>query len=275
MEKPEPSCVDRLPGFGLTLLMNLTVIPLLILWTGLGIILFPLLFVVLKLTTPWDREKITRQLIWIYARIALVLMAPFVQFKVDGLKLNELQPPCILVGNHFSFFDLYSLALLPFGDISVMVRDWPFKLFWYGPFMHLAGYVNVENAPWQAISESAARILSKGGAILIFPEGHRSRNGQLQRFYSGAFRLAVETGVKIVPLCIAGTHELWPPGRWWLKPARVKVRALQSVDPVEFSGTSAHRSIQKIVKTRMADNLKEMTDQNCKETRTARQAKAI
>ena len=274
MEKPDSNCVDRLPGFGLTFLMNLTVIPLLISWTGLGIILFPLLFVALKLTTPWDREKITRQLIWIYARIALVLMVPFVQFKADGLKLNEIQPPCILVGNHFSFFDLYSLALLPFGDISVMVRDWPFKMFWYGPFMHLAGYVNVENAPWQVISESAARILSKGGAVLVFPEGHRSRNGQLQRFHSGAFRLAVETGVKIVPLCIAGTRELWPPGRWWLKPARVKVRALQSVDPAEFSGTSAHRAIQKVVKSWIADNLKEMTDQTCKDTRAARKAKA-
>ena len=275
MEKPEPINAVHKSGFLLTLLMNLTVIPLLLAWTGLGIILFPALFGVMKLTMPWDTEKITRQLIWIYARIALVMMLPFVQFKADGLKLNELKPPCILVANHLSFFDLYSLALLPFGDVSVTVRDWPFKMFWYAPFMRLAGYVNIENVPWQAISESVAGILSKGGGLLFFPEGHRSRNGQLQRFYSGAFRLAVETGVKIVPLCIVGTHELWPPGRWWLKPARVKVRALQTVDPAKFTGTSAHRAIQKVVKTRMADNLKEMADQNCKETLTASQAKAI
>ena len=274
MKPPEPNCADRLPGFGLTLLMNLTVIPLLLSWTGLGIILFPALFVALKLTTPWDREKITRQLIWIYARISLVMMIPFVQFKADGLKKNELKPTCILVANHLSFSDLYSLALLPFGDISVIVRDWPFKMFWYAPFMHLAGYVNVENVPWPAISEAVARILSKGATLLIFPEGHRSRSGQLQRFYSGAFRLAVETGVKIVPLCIAGTDQLWPPGRLWLKPARVKVRALKPVDPAEFTGTSAYRAIKKVVQTSMADNLREMTDQDCK-ARTARQANVV
>ena len=275
MEKPEPINADRNSGFLLTLLMNLTVIPLLLAWTGLGIILFPALFVVMKLTMPWDKEKITRQLIWIYARIALVMMIPFVQFNAEGLKQNELKPPCILVANHLSFFDLYSLALLPFGDVSVTVRSWPFKMFWYAPFMLLAGYVNVENAPWQAISDAAAGIFSKGGGILIFPEGHRSRNGQLQRFYSGAFRLAVETGVKVVPLCITGTHELWPPGRWWFKPARVKVRALKPLDPEGFTGTSAHRAIQKVVKASMADNLKEMTAQNCQETPTARQATAI
>jgi 1-acyl-sn-glycerol-3-phosphate acyltransferase len=148
-------------------------------------------------------------------------------------------------------------------------------MFWYAPFMHLAGYVNVENVPWHSISEAAARILSKGGAILIFPEGHRSRSGQLQRFYSGAFRLAVETGVKIVPLCIAGTNELWPPGRLWLKPARVKVSALKPVDPAEFKGTSAYRAIQKVVKTSMENKLKEMSAQDCKAPRPARQANVV
>jgi len=275
MDKPHPNCADRPFGFGVTLLMNLTVIPLLLSWTGLGIILFPVLFVALKLTMRWDREKITRQLIWIYARIALVLMAPFVQFRTKGLKQNAIKPPCILVANHLSFFDLYSLGLLPFGDISVTVRDWPFKMFWYAPFMHLAGYVNVENTPWQTISESAARILSKGGVILIFPEGHRSRNGQLQRFYSGAFRLAVETGVKIVPLCITGTNDLWPPGRWWLRPARVEVRALKPVEPAGFAGTSAHRAIKKFVRTSMENKLKEMAAQDCKASRIARQVSAV
>ena len=275
MEKPEPINAGHKSGFLLTLLMNLTVIPLLLAWTGLGIVLFPALFVVMKLTMPWDKEKITRQLIWIYARIALVMMAPFVQLNADGLKQIELKPPCILVANHLSFFDLFSLALLPFGDVCITVRDWPFKMFWYAPFMHLAGYVNVESVPWQTISKTVAKILSKGGAILIFPEGHRSRNGQLQRFYSGAFRLAVETGVKIIPLCITGTNDLWPPGRWWLRPARVKVRALLPVEPAGFEGTSAYRALRKIVRTSMENKLKEMTAQDCEASRIARRANAV
>jgi 1-acyl-sn-glycerol-3-phosphate acyltransferase len=275
MGKPEPICVDRKVGFGLTLLMNLTVIPLLLSWTGVGIILFPALFIALKLTTPWDREKISRHLIWIYARIALVLMAPFVRFRAKDLQQNAIKPPCIIVANHLSFFDLFGLALLPFSDVSIIVRDWPFKMFWYAPFMHLAGYVNVENSPWEAISESVAKIFSKGGGILIFPEGHRSRNGQLQQFYSGAFRLAVETGVKIVPLCITGTNDLWPPGRWWLRPAQVELRALKPVEPAGFEGTSAYRTMKKTVRTSMENKLKEMTVQDCTASHIARKANAV
>ena len=275
MEKPAPICVDRQLGYGLTFLMNLTVIPLLLSWTGLGIILFPLIFMALKLTTSWTREKITRQLIWIYGRIALLLMTPFVRFHTRDLKQKAITPPCILVANHLSFFDIFSLALLPYGDVSIIVRDWPFKMFWYAPFMHLAGYVNVENTPWQTISESVAKIFSKGGGILIFPEGHRSRDGQLQQFYSGAFRLAVETGIKIVPLCITGTNDLWPPGRWWLRPARVEVIALKPVEPTGFEGTSAYRTMKKVVRTSMENKLKEMAAQNCKASRIVRQAKAV
>jgi 1-acyl-sn-glycerol-3-phosphate acyltransferase len=275
MEKPEPLIAAHKLGFLLTLLMNMTVIPMLLAWTGSGIILFPLLFVVMKFTTPWDKEKITRQLIWIYGRISLIMMTPFVRFKSEGLDQNGLKPPCILVANHLSFFDIYSLALLPFGDVSITIRNWPFKMFWYAPFMRLAGYVNVESLPWQTVSKTAAEILTNGGGILFFPEGHRSRTGQIQRYYSGAFRLAVETGAKIVPICITGTDRLWPPGRIWLKPARVKVRALKPVDPAKFKGASAHRAILKVVKARMAENLKEMTTQNHNESNSARQATAV
>jgi len=247
--------------------MNLTVIPLLLSWTGLGIILFPPIFMALKLATSWGSDKITRQLIWIYGRIALLLMTPFVRFRTEALKQKAIRPPCILVVNHLSFFDIFSLALLPYGDVSITVRNWPFRMFWYAPFMHLAGYVNVEKTPWRTVSESAAKIFSKGGGLLIFPEGHRSRNGQLQKFYSGAFRLAVETGIKIVPLCITGTNDLWPPGRWWLRPARVELIALKPVEPAGFEGVSAYRAMKKIVRSRMENKLKEMTAQDCKASR--------
>jgi 1-acyl-sn-glycerol-3-phosphate acyltransferase len=115
----------------------------------------------------------------------------------------------------------------------------------------------VEAAQWQRISEKASRLLSNGAALLFFPEGHRSRTGRLQRFYSGAFKLAAETGIKIVPLCIKGTHEILPPGRWWFKPGRVTVKALEPVDPRRFTESAAHRTMRKIVKARMAQALME------------------
>jgi 1-acyl-sn-glycerol-3-phosphate acyltransferase len=239
--------------------MNLTVFPSILLWTGLGIILFPVGFVIWKITTRWDADKIMRMFVWIYGRGWLLIMTPFVRFKRLEVEAGKFKPPCILVINHFSFFDTYCMALLPFSDAVFAIRAWPFKMLWYAPFMHLAGYLNVEDMEWQKISEATASILSKGGGLLFFPEGHRSRNRQLQRFYSGAFKLAIETGAKIVPLCLSGTDELLPPGRWWLRPSQVTLKALNPVDPKDFTGEGAHREMCKYVRAMMARGLEEMT----------------
>jgi 1-acyl-sn-glycerol-3-phosphate acyltransferase len=238
--------------------MNSVVLPLMLVWTVLGILLFPALFPVWKITTRWSRVRIMRHMIWLYGSGWLAIMAPFVRFNREDLDREEIKPPCILVVNHLSFFDIFCLALMPYNNVSLTVRAWPFKMLWYAPFMHLAGYLNVESMPWKKIIRAAVEILSEEGGILFFPEGHRSRTGRLQRFHSGAFKLAVETGTKIVPLCMAGTDELLPAGRWWLKPARVTLRALKPVDPAAFTGPSAHRAIQKVVKHQLAQSLMEI-----------------
>ena len=239
-------------------LMNLTALPLMLVWTVAGILLFPVIFSVLKIICSWSAERITRQLIWVYGRGWLAIMLPFIGFKAIGLGQEKIRPPCVLVANHLSFFDIYSLACLPFSNVSIAIRNWPFKMLWYAPFMHLAGYINVEKMNWQTLLESGARVLSKGGGLLFFPEGHRSRNGQLHRFHSGAFRLAIETGVKIVPLCIKGTNDVLPPGRWWLKPGKVSIKALGPVDPKFYQGSAAHLLIRKDVKRMMTQSLKKM-----------------
>ena len=242
-------------------LMNVTVFSLILLWTALGIILFPVGIVIWKIITRWEADRIMRQFVWIYGRGWLLIMAPFVRFTRIGVEAAKFKPPCILVVNHFSFFDTYCMALLPFSNAAFAIRAWPFKMFWYAPFMHLAGYLNVEDMEWRKISEVTDNIISKGGALLFFPEGHRSRNRQLQRFYSGAFKLAIETGAKIVPLCLRGTDELLPPGRWWLRPARVTLKALEPVDPKDFTGDGAHRAMCKVVRKMMARSLEEMASE--------------
>ena len=239
----------------LTALMNLTIPPLMLAWTALGILLAPALFSVWKITTQWPNDRIARLLIWIYGRGWLVIMAPFVRFHRVGLKRDQIKPPCILVANHLSFFDIYCMALLPFSNVSMAVRNWPFKMFWFAPFMHLAEYINVETLQWEVIYERAIKILSAGGCILFFPEGHRNRDGKLQRFYSGAFKLAVDTGTKVVPLCITGTDELLSPGRFWLRPARIVLKALDPVDPKSYRKPSPHRRLKNYVKNMMEESI--------------------
>jgi 1-acyl-sn-glycerol-3-phosphate acyltransferase len=244
--------------FAAVCVMNIVAYPAIVAWTLAGIIFFPFGFVLWKVLTGWEGDRIMRHFVWLYGRGWLGIMLPFVRFRREGFTNNRIDLPCIAVINHLSFFDTYCMALMPVSNMAFTIRSWPFKMPWYAPFMRLANYLDLETIGWEGTLEAGSKILSKGALLLFFPEGHRSKDGQIQRFYSGAFKLAIETGIPIVPLCIIGTDRLLPPNRWWLLPSRVCFRVLPPVSPKEFTGETAHADLRKHVKNLMAENLAEM-----------------
>lgn len=224
--------------------MNAAVYPALIAWTALSIALSPLYFAAVALPTRWPADKAVRFLIWLYGKSWIGLVYPFLDFKREGFTAQAGKAPCILVVNHLSFFDTFFMGALPFFDVTFAVRSWPFKMLWFTFFMKLARYMDVERMTGEETFGAAREVLAKAGRILFFPEGHRSRDGRLHRFHTGAFRISVATGVPIVPLCLTGTGKLLPPGRWWLAPARVRMRILPALDPKAYSGPLAHRKLR-------------------------------
>lgn len=240
--------------------MNLWVYTLLAAWTLSGIVVFyPLGWLIGRLLCGWDTARVTRHMIWIYGRVWLAIIFPFVRFKREGLVDPPPPRPCIFTVNHLSYFDTYFMGAIPFSNGVFAVRTWPFRaLFWYTAFMRLSRYLDVESLGWEATIEACRRETAAGAVMIFFPEGHRSRNGELQRFYTGSFRAACATGVPVVPLCITGTDQLLPPGRFWLQPARVRLRALPAVDPAQFPGELGHVELRKHVKGLMAVAIREM-----------------
>jgi 1-acyl-sn-glycerol-3-phosphate acyltransferase len=239
--------------------MNLWVYPLLFLWTVVGLLISPLGFLLWRIFTDWPVAKIARHFIWIYGRGWMLIVAPFVSFRRYGFDEVYRRTPCIYVINHLSFFDTYCMALQPVSDIAFAVRAWPFRrLFWYTAFMRLARYLDVEADGFDESAETAQAITAVGGSILFFPEGHRSRDGQLQRFYSGAFLLALKLNLPLVPLCITGTDTLLPPGTFRMRPAKVRMQALPPLDPADFSGEDGHILMRKQVKEMMAQKISEL-----------------
>ncbi|MBA4418850.1 MAG: 1-acyl-sn-glycerol-3-phosphate acyltransferase [Syntrophus sp. (in: bacteria)] len=238
--------------------MNLFAYPAIMCWTFLGICVFPILFALWKIFTDWDNSRIVRRFIWFYGKGWVVIMSPFLRFKRMGLEKDKINPPYVIVMNHLSYFDYYCMGLLPFSNVAAAVRSWPFKMPWYAPFMRLAGFLDVESLGPDGSLQEGAETLSKGGSVIFFPEGHRSRDGKLQRFFSGPFKLSVETGVKVLPLCLTGTGVLLPPGRWWLLPAKVRLKALPPIDPKAFDGPFAHIKLRKHTKAIMAEAIEKM-----------------
>ena len=242
----------------LIVLINLTVFPLLIIMTVIGIFISPLALFLFKITGRMDTVHIIRLFVWIYGRGWLAITHPFTGLQKSGLKVEDIQTPCIIVPNHLSFFDTFFMGALPFSNVCFAIRAWPFKMAWYRPFMKLAQYLDVESLPWHESFKLSQKVLKGGGVLLFFPEAHRSRDGKIGRFYSGAFKISIATGVPIVPLCITGTDKLLPPGRWYLKPARVKLKALPPVSPDSYTGENGHIEMRKYVKSLIADELTRM-----------------
>ncbi len=250
--------LTRLFNFVIVVIMNLWVYPLLIIWTLISVLFaFPILLV-WQFITKQTRSTIMHTLIWIYGRFCVLIFRPFIRLDRRNLRLENLPRPGIIIMNHNSFFDTYMLCQLPNIDAHICVRSWPFKMFWYSSYMKMAEYFDLESLSWEEIQLSAERVFRNGRYLIIFPEGHRSRTGQPCRFYSGAFKLAVQFNVPIIPLCTTGTHVLLPPQRWWIKPARIKMQLLEPVKPQAYHGETAHIEMRKYVQKQMFDAIKQM-----------------
>jgi len=244
-------------------LMNLWIYPLLVVWTVLGVVIsFPAIGL-WKLVKGWPVARIMHLGVWLYGRGCLLICRPFVRLELKDVCLERL-PPGILVLNHYSFFDTYLTSVLPAYDAHICLRSWPFRMPWYALFMRMAGYIDLESLPWDQILAKARDVAEKGRYLVVFPEGHRSRTGSAGRFHSGAFKLATQLQVPILPLCVYGTHTLLPPGRWWFKPATVKLRLLEPVCPGDYCGDSPHIEMRKDVRRLMMEAVEQM---RCEQSR--------
>ena len=246
---------DRKPGFR-AILLTAVFYPLMIAWTLGGILVSPALIAILKIVTGWELDRVVRYWIKVHGWGLILIVSPFAPLRRENL--SGIPRPCIMVVNHLSFVDGYYMASLPHFDLTFAVGAWPFRMYWYTAFMRLARYLDVENTPWEDAVALCRRVASMNGWMLFFPEGHRSRDGRLQPFFSGAFRMAIETGLPMVPICISGTDVLLPPGRHWLHPARVRLRALPAFDPADFAGPAGPARLSNAVRERMEKALEEM-----------------
>ncbi|MBZ5713122.1 lysophospholipid acyltransferase family protein [Nannocystis pusilla] len=149
--------------------------------------------------------------------------------------------PCVLVANHQSFGDIFVLYALrtPFKWVAKESVFWVPFLGW---MMAMADYVPVRRGDPHSRARMLARCrqhLRDGSRLLLFPEGTRSRDGQIREFRRGAFALAVEAGVPIVPIVIDGTGAALPRDGWVfedLDDLRVDVHVLEPVDPDATGG---------------------------------------
>lgn len=156
------------------------------------------------------------------------------EFLGDRSKLDGFRG--VIMSNHESHFDPPSLILASNTPLRFMAKESLSRFPVFGSAMSAMGMLFVDRSDktkaWESI-RAAARTLSEGKAVLVFPEGTRSKDGELLNFKKGGFVLAIESGLPILPIGIAGTGQVLPPG-WVIRDTGLAVMAIG--DPIETAG---------------------------------------
>jgi 1-acyl-sn-glycerol-3-phosphate acyltransferase len=120
---------------------------------------------------------------------------------------------------------------------SVLVKKELFSVPILGRAMRIGSLIPVDRGNRNAGIESvrlAKQVVQQGINMSIYVEGHRSFDGKLLPFKKGPFYLAMECGVPVVPVTIAGTHYLMPKGRFGIKPGVATVIFHAPIEPSDF-----------------------------------------
>jgi 1-acyl-sn-glycerol-3-phosphate acyltransferase len=133
--------------------------------------------------------------------------------------------PVVIAPNHQTFADPPLVTIPVRRPVYYMAWSRLFSIPGFGWFIRRlrAFPVDVDARDSRATRE-VIRILKAGEAVMIFPEGERSRDGRLAPFKYGAFRLAASLDVPVLPVTITGGFESWPPGRTLPRRGRIAIR---------------------------------------------------
>lgn len=178
-------------------------------------------------------------------------------------KIEQLSPPALFISNHSSHLDTPIILLsLPARwrrrTAVVAAADYFYRSRLIGSLVSLAfGTIPIERARLsRESSELIDRLIGSGWSLLFYPEGTRSRSGNMGRLRSGAGFLAIEHGVPVVPLYVQGTYDAMPTGRAWpvAHPVTVFVGA-----PVQAAPDEDHRSLTQRLELSLDDLVRQAT----------------
>jgi 1-acyl-sn-glycerol-3-phosphate acyltransferase len=190
---------------------------------------------------PWSalRGNFRTMYRWGMAVIRLGVRASGIRVRVEGMENILEGESCIFLSNHVSNMDPPVLLPVIPGMTSVFLKKSLMKIPLLGTAMRMGKFVPVTRGGSREEAEksvaAAADALKSGLHITVFPEGTRSKDGNLLPFKKGAFFLAADTGAPMVPIVIKGTARMMRKGSLKLYPGEAVVRFLPVLRPEDFA----------------------------------------
>lgn len=199
------------------------------------VVWLPIMAVLRLATAPFDRGRYTVGYLFRQIPVVVAALNPLWRFRVAGTMPADPRRPYVVVSNHESFVDILLISHLPW-DMKWLSKAELFRIPFLGWLLRLAGDIPIQRGFGPSAVEAIAKCrqaLSNRVSVMIFPEGTRSNTADLLPFKDGAFRLAIDAGVPILPLVVHGTSSALPKHDWRFGPSTAVVRVLE---PVETAG---------------------------------------
>ena len=181
--------------------------------------------------------------------------------QIEGLENIDGNRPQILVANHSGLHDILSLAAYLPIQFRWIAKKSLFRVPFMGWHMRRSGYIAIDRDNPREAAKSileAVKVIQGGVNAIAFPEGTRSRTGTLGSFFSGAFSLALRTGVPVVPISLDGSYRVIVPKTLQVNPGTiVRIKIDRPIDLTSYSKGDKHRLMEDIFKI-MSRNLEEL-----------------
>ena len=204
-------------------------------WFVLGVVVIvwvPLVGIVRLVTGPFDKGHYAAGYLFRKLTVVHGALNPLWRFRTSGTKISDPRRPYVVVANHESFVDILLISHLPW-EMKWLSKEDFFKYPLVGWLMRMAGDIKLVRGERDSVIAAMSACkdrLNHKVSVMIFPEGTRTLDGELQQFKTGAFRLAIETGTPVLPLAVHGARPALRKGDWRFGVADAEVRVLEPID---------------------------------------------
>lgn len=186
-----------------------------------SVTLMPLLPISKKTKMGWFHKVISKFF------KSVLYTNPFVKKKVINKVGEDFSKPAVIIANHTSFLDILAVGMLH-PKICFLVNDWVYHSPIFGKAVQKADFYPVSSGIENSL-EPLRKKITQGYSLMAFPEGTRSQSNKIKRFHKGAFYLANEFDLDILPVLIHGNSEVNPKGSFIINDGSITVEILPRI----------------------------------------------
>ena len=221
-----------------------------LIWTGI-VLLVILWLPAMAVIRLFDKDPVRYSTGRFFRRLgsAISRLNPNWKITIEGEKDIDARNPYIVVCNHLSNADIPLISNLPW-EMKWVAKKELFELPFLGWMMKMAQDISVDRSSSNkriGVFKSCSFYLNNNCSVMFFPEGTRSRDGRMKRFSIGAFDLAIQKNIPILPLVIDGTQDCLPKKDWvFTTDAYVTLKVLEPINTDHLNEDDSIELMEKV-----------------------------